>query len=106
MLGEIGEMPHECRIEELAQRIVHGPQLEIDELVVEIGNAAAVEPIGEPVPGLLRRGLKLTPIEKDVALISVELEREAAVEQIVGAAQIFEAGERIAPGNDERRGRR
>ena len=80
-----------------------GLQFETDQRVFEIGNAAAVEGIAEPVPGVLRRGAQLAPIEKDVALVGMELEGEAAVEQIVGAAEIFEAGERVAAGNDRRR---
>ena len=70
-------------IEELAQRIVNGLKLEIDEFVFEIRNAAPVQPVGEPVPWLLRCRPQFTPIEKDVALIGVQLEGEAAIEQFV-----------------------
>ena len=45
MLGNVGEMPHHAGIEKLPQRIVHGPKLQIDELIVKVGNAAAVEPV-------------------------------------------------------------
>ena len=53
LLGDIGEMPHQAGIQELPQRIVNGLQLQIHQLVVEVGNAAPVEPVREPVPGLL-----------------------------------------------------
>ena len=36
-----------------------------------------------------------------MALVGVEFEGEAALEQVVGAAQIFEAGERVAEGEDD-----
>ena len=81
-------------------------QLQVHQRIVKVGNAAAVEVIAEPVPGLLRRRAQFAPIEKDVALVGVQLEGEAAIEQIVGPAQIFEAGERVAPGDDGRRSRR
>ena len=82
MVGDIGKVPHQAGIEERAQSIMHGLQLEIDEFLVERANAAAVEPVGEPVPGLLGRGVEFVPIEKDVALVGVEVEGEAAIEQI------------------------
>ena len=82
MLGDIGEMPHHSGIQKLSQRVVHGLQLQIHQLVCKIGNAAAVEPVGEPVPGLLGRGLQFAPIEKDMALVGMKIESEAAIEQI------------------------
>ena len=41
MVGDIGEVPHQAGIEERAQRIVHGLQLEIDEFLVERGERRA-----------------------------------------------------------------
>ena len=98
-VGDIGEVPHQSGIEERAQSFMHGLQLEIDKLVFKIGNAAAIEPIGEPVPGLFSGGMELMPIEEDVALVGVKIEGEAAIEQIAGPAQILETGNGVAPGN-------
>jgi hypothetical protein len=37
-----------------------------------------------------------------VALVGVQIEGEAALGKSVGAAQVFEAGERVAEGEDDR----
>ena len=77
-----------------------GLQLEIDELVFEIGTPRPLSQSAEPVPGLFGRGMEFMPIEEDVALVGVKIEGEAALEQIAGPAQILETGERVAPGDD------
>ena len=82
VLGQIGEQTHDAGSSSEAQRIVHGPQFEADERIFEVGNAAAVELIAEAVPGLLGRGAQLAPVEKDVALVGVQIEREAVLGQI------------------------
>ena len=56
MFGEIGELAHHAGIKELPKRIVDGLKFQIDEFVVERGNAAPVEPVAKPIPGLLGRG--------------------------------------------------
>ncbi len=40
------------------------------------------------------------PIHEDVALVGMQLQRESAFGEVVGAAQVFESGERIAPGKN------
>jgi hypothetical protein len=61
-----------------AQRIVRRLQLQIHQRVFQAGHAAAVELVAEPVPGLLGGRIKLAPIEKDVALVGVQIESESA----------------------------
>src|SRR5580692_9109391 len=39
------------------------------------------------------------PIEKDMALVRMEVEGQAAVEQVFCAAQVFQASQRVAPRN-------
>ncbi len=83
-----------------AERVMNWAEFEVDEGVVEAGNASAVELIAEPIPGVRGGGMQLSPIEKDVALVGVEVEREAAIGEGFGAAQVLETGERIAEGED------
>jgi hypothetical protein len=70
------------RIQLQPKRIVHRPQFQIHQRIVEIGNAASVELVAEPVPGLLGGGAQLAPVEKDVALVGVQIDGEAALGQI------------------------
>jgi hypothetical protein len=42
-----------------------------------------------------------TPIEKDVALVRVQIEGETLVKHIVCAAEVFKAGERVAKGKND-----
>ena len=55
MLGQIGEEAHDAGLQLPAEGIVDGAQLQVDQRIVEVGNAAAVERIAEAIPGLLRR---------------------------------------------------
>ena len=81
MLGQIGEQPHNGRIELLAQRIVHRPQFQIHQRIVQAGNAAPVQLIAQPVPGLLGGRAQLAPIQKHMALVGVQIERQAALDK-------------------------
>ena len=87
-------------MELLQKRIMHGPQFQIHQRIVQVGNAASVQLIAQPVPGLLRGGIQLAPIQKDVALVSMQIEGKPTIGQIVGPAQVFEPGERVAPCKD------
>ncbi len=79
MLRQVGEQPHNRRIELLAKRIVHGPQFQVHQRIVEVGNAASVELIAQPVPGLFRGCMQLAPVKKNVALVGVQIEIESAL---------------------------
>jgi hypothetical protein len=78
MLGKVGEQAHDTGAS-ARRAIVDGAEFEVDERVVERGNAAAVELIAEPVPGLLGGGVQFAPVEKDMALVGVQIEGEAVV---------------------------
>jgi len=82
---------------------VNRTQLHVDQRIFKVGYTAAVEKITEPVPWVLRGGVHRTPIEKDVALVRVQIEGETLVKHIVGAAEVFKAGERIAKGENDTR---
>ena len=43
MLCQVSKQPHNRRIQLLPKRIVHGPQFQVHQCIVEIGNAASVE---------------------------------------------------------------
>ena len=75
MLRQVGKQAHDRRIQLQPQRIVHRPQFQIHQRIVQAGHAAPVELIAKPVPGLLRRRVQLAPIQKDVALVGVQIER-------------------------------
>ena len=49
-----------------------GLEREVDEGIVEVGNALTVEVVAEAVPGPFGGGSKLAPVEEDVALVGVE----------------------------------
>src|ERR1035438_8743493 len=100
MLRYVGEETHDAGFQLLAERVVDRPQFQVHQRIVEVGNAAAVEVIAKAVPGVLRRGAQFAPIEKDVALVGVELEGQAAIVQIVRPAQGFEAGKRVTKRED------
>ena len=54
MLCQIGEKADDSRIKLKTQSIVHRPQFQVLERVVQIGNAASIELIAKPVPRLGR----------------------------------------------------
>ena len=65
---------------------MHRPEFQIHQFFVQAVNAAPIELIAEPVPGLLRGGTQLAPVEKDVALVGVQVEGQAALCEIGGPA--------------------
>ena len=73
-LGEFSEHVDEAGLEGGAEGVVERAELEIDEGVVEAGHAAAGELVAEAVPGPLGGGAEFAPVEKDVALVGVEIE--------------------------------
>src|SRR3569833_3819037 len=75
-------------------------KFQIDESIFQAGHTAAVELIAESIPRLFSGGPLLMPIHKDVALVCVQVEGEAAFGYIAGAAHVFESSKRIAPGKD------
>jgi hypothetical protein len=79
---------------------VDGAKFEVDEGVVDRGNARAVELGAKAIPGLLGGGVEFAPVEQDVALVGVEVEGEAVAGEAFRGAQVFEAGERVAEGED------
>ena len=80
---------------------MHRPQLQIHQSVVEAGNAVPIQLIAQPIPGLLRRGPQLAPIQEDVALVGVQIERQSSLGNFYGPAQVFETGKRVPEGEYE-----
>ena len=79
-------------MEGCAQRVMHGAKLEFCEGVVEAPDAGAVEVGAERVPGVVGGGDHVTPVLQDVVLVGVEIEAEAALANLAGAAEVVEAG--------------
>jgi len=100
MLGKVGEQTHHTGIERQAQCIVNRLEFKIDERVVERGNAAAAEPIAELVPGLRCRRVQFAPVEKNMALVCVQINGKALLAKLPGAAQVLDAGEGVTEGED------
>src|SRR5579863_1926328 len=67
----VGQHADQSRIEGGAQGVVYGQQFEADPCVLEVGNAAPGEMIGETVPGLFLGSVEFSPIQKDVRLVGV-----------------------------------
>src|SRR6202012_2338367 len=93
-------MADENRIEHGGESCVEGTKLEICEGVFKMRHASAGKLVAELVPGLLRGGIKGVPVEQHARLIRMEGERETTSDEISGADEILEAGQRICAGKD------
>ena len=100
MLGHVGEQAHGVLIEEPADSLVNWLKFKVDERIFKTGHAAAIQLIAEAIPGLFCGRPLLVPVHEDVALIRVQMKCEAPFGHFASAAQIFESGERVAPGKD------
>jgi hypothetical protein len=59
--------------------------------------------LAEAVPGILGGGAELAPVEQNDVLVAAQVEGEAVVVEVGGAAQVFEAAGGVAVGEDDDR---
>ena len=64
-------------------------QSQLIERFIKVRNARAMQRIVQPVPGIFSARAQLTPVEKDVILVSLQMNGKAALMQIRRATQIL-----------------
>jgi hypothetical protein len=82
VIGEVGEGLDDAGLEQLAESVVDGAEFEVDELIVEAWDAAAIQSIAQAVPGFVFGGVEFAPVEEDMGLVGVQIEGEAAVAKV------------------------
>src|ERR1035437_2026712 len=95
-----GQQAYDGRVKLPTQGVVHRLQLQIDERVVQVGHPASIELIAKTVPRLFSRSVEFAPIEKDMAMVGMQVQGQAVLRKAVGPAQVLKACQRVTNRKD------
>src|SRR5262249_24556320 len=85
-----------------AQCLMQWLQTQVSQSVFEAGNAATVKNTTKLTPGVGGIFMEVTPVEKDVSVIRMQLQIQSALREIAGAVQVFKPGNGVTIGGEER----